>query len=95
MQRKRDLIGRLGEKLDIPREVLPGGFLLSLSGKGELTVCGCADILAYSEQEILLSLGGQSVRVEGCELVCTAFCAQSITVCGKIGRISLEACHAH
>ena len=33
MPKKRDFLARFGERLDIPREALPGGFGLTLSGQ--------------------------------------------------------------
>lgn len=84
MRRKRDLIGALGERLDIPREALPGGFAIALSGDRELTVWGCRHILSYSESEIVLLPGKRVLRVVGKDLLCSAFGAGAVTLTGQI-----------
>ena len=90
MRKRGGMLGKLGEMVDIPPEVLPGGFLLTLSGKGELTLCGCRAILAYSAEEVCLSLGRLCLRVGGDGLLCTAFGAGSVTVAGHIRSLCLE-----
>ena len=95
MTRKRDLVGRIAAGLDIPREVLPGGFGLMLSGERELTVRGCKRILTYGSEEIALALGATSLTVRGHELVCTSFSGGAITVVGEILSLTLgEVSHA-
>lgn len=90
MRRGRDFMDALSEKLDIPREALPHGFALALSGERELTVWGCRHILSYSAEEILLSLGARRLRVSGEGLLCAAFGAGAVTVTGEILTLSLE-----
>ena len=63
MRKKKELLARIGERLDIPREALPGGFGLTLSGQNELTVRGCRRILHYGEDCIRLSLGKTVLRM--------------------------------
>ena len=95
MRGKKDLYSAIGAKLDIPREALPFGFALALSGRRELTVWGCEGILAYSEQEICLLVGGRSLVVLGEALLCTAFSKTALTVTGKIsGLFFKEGCDA-
>ncbi len=90
MRKGRDLIGALGEKLDIPREALPGGFALALSGQSELTVWGCRRILSYSEQEIVLLPGKRRLHIEGDRLLCRAFGEGAVTVTGRIEAMRFE-----
>ena len=90
MRKKQDFFTRFGERLDIPREALPGGFGLTLSGRSELTVRGCKRILEYGSTAILLSLGKDAVRISGEDLFCTVFAAESVTVCGHITSFSFE-----
>ena len=47
MRQKKDFFSRVGERLGLPREGLPGGFSAFLSGAGEVTVRGCRKILRY------------------------------------------------
>ena len=84
MRKKKELLARIGERLDIPREALPGGFGLTLSGQNELTVRGCRRILHYGEDCIRLSLGKTVLSVMGEGLLCTAFGGGTVTVGGHI-----------
>ena len=90
MRRKKGLFARLCERLDIPREALPGGFGLSMSGQNELTVRGCRRILSYGADRISLSLGRVTLLVEGEGLLCTVFEAGSVTVQGHICKVAFE-----
>ncbi|MBE6702948.1 MAG: hypothetical protein E7585_06015 [Ruminococcaceae bacterium] len=90
MRRKKDLLAGVGRYLDIPREALPGGFGLSLSGQNALTVRGCRRILYYGGECIRLSLGRQALAVYGNDLICTVFEAGQATVEGKISTIAFE-----
>jgi sporulation protein YqfC len=90
MQKGKDFFERLGERLDIPREALPGGFGLTLSGGSELVVRGCRRILRYEAEEICLSVGKTALTVRGKGLFCSAFGAGSVTVTGEIAAIYLS-----
>lgn len=90
MRRDKGFLARVGERLDIPAEVLPGGFSLSLSGRRELTVSGCRRILCYGEEEMRLLLGKTVLSVCGHALVCTAFGGGSVTLSGEILSLSFE-----
>ena len=90
MPKKRDFLARFGERLDIPREALPGGFGLTLSGQNELSVRGCRRILEYGSECIRLSLGGTVLSITGEGLLCSFFSAETLTVCGYIRVLALE-----
>lgn len=89
MTGKGDFAARIAARLDIPREMLPGGFGVSLSGDTEATVRGCKRILAYGEKEIVLAVGGTVLTVRGEALYCTAFSAGAVTLTGKITALLL------
>ena len=89
MQKRRDFFDRLGERLDMPREALPGSFGLTLSGGSELVVRGCRRILRYEAEEICLGVGKGALTVRGNRLFCSAFGAGSVTVTGEIAAIYL------
>ena len=90
MRQKKGFFSRFGEKLDIPRELLPGGFLLTLSGQRELTVEGCSGILAYERERISLRVSKTVLHVVGAGLLCVAFGAGSVTVRGEITGVYFE-----
>lgn len=91
MRRKKDLLTGAMRYLDIPREVLPGGFGITLSGQGSLTVRGCRRILQYGATCIRLSIGKKkALSVKGRDLICTVFDGEQATVEGLIESIAFE-----
>lgn len=90
MRKRKDLFARVGERLDIPREALPGGFGLSLSGQNELSVRGCRRILEYGENCIRLLLGKTALTVDGKDLLCTTFAPEILVIRGHIRMLSFE-----
>ena len=90
MRKRKDLFDRFGARLDIPREVLPGGFSLSLSGQRELLVEGCRQILEYGDQKIRLLLKKAVLQIEGERLLCTVFSEEKLVICGVISALSFE-----
>lgn len=88
--RQKDFFSRVGERLGLPREGLPGGFSAFLSGAGEVTVRGCRKILRYEPEIISLSVGKQELSVHGAGLVCTAYSAETVTVTGNIAALTLS-----
>lgn len=90
MRQKKDFFSRVGERLGLPREGLPGGFSAFLSGAGEVTVRGCRKILRYETEIISLSVGKQELSVHGAGLVCTAYSAETVTVTGDIAALTLS-----
>lgn len=90
MRRKQDFFSRIGERLGLPREGLPGGFSAFLSGAGEVTVRGCRRILRYEPEMISLSVGKRELSVHGTGLICTAYSAETVTVTGDIAALTLS-----
>ncbi len=90
MRRKKELLAGLGRYLDLPTEAIPGGFGLSLSGREQLTVRGCREILIYTPAEIRLSLGRVALSVGGEGLLCTVLEAGNVTVEGLVCTLSFE-----
>lgn len=90
MPKKGDLLSRLGARLDIPREALPGSFGMTLSGQNELVVRGCKRILSYGDSCIELAVGDIKLLIGGKELLCSAFGAGSVTVTGRIASLCFE-----
>ena len=89
-EKREEWITRLSRNLDLPCEAMPGGFGLTLSGTGQLTLRGCRRILAYAPECIRLSVGRRAVAVRGERLLCTVFEAGSVTVEGRIDAICFE-----
>lgn len=90
MRERKDFFTRIGEKLDIPREGLPGGFSVFLVGEGEAVVRGCRKILCYEANLISLSVGRKILMIRGSDLFCSTYGEGAVTVVGRIAGISLE-----
>ena len=90
MRKKKPFLERIGEKLDIPQEALPGGFGISLSGRERLRVCGCVRVLSYGEEGICLELGGSVLKIVGERLFFTSFSAGELEIGGMICALSFE-----
>ena len=90
MSEKRDLLTRFGARLDLPREALPGGFSILLSGQGELLVRGRARILSYKENEIKLLLEKRKLRVLGKRLFCASFEKENMRIIGTVTGVIFE-----
>ena len=93
MRKSRELLTKLTRRLDIPREALPLGFGLSLSGREVLNVRGSCRILTCGRERIRLSLGKAILCIAGEELICTAFEEGALTVEGRISALSFEEGH--
>lgn len=90
MRRNQDFFSKIGERLGLPREGLPGGFSAFLSGAGEVTVRGCRKILRYEPEIISLSVGKRELSIHGMRLICTAYSTETVTVTGDIAALTLS-----
>lgn len=69
---------------------LPGrGFYITFE-EGELSVEGCAGVLTYQDEVILLRLGGQNLRILGSGLLLKSYFDGEMQVTGKINALELE-----
>ena len=89
MREKKDIFARISARLDLPREALPGGFSVSLSGR-ELCVQGRAVILGYSEECVELFLGKRRICVRGNGLFCAELTPQRVLIVGDVCGIYLK-----
>ena len=90
MSEKKNLLARFGARLDLPREALPGGFSLLLSGQGEFFARGRVKILSYSENEILLLIEKRKIRVMGRKLFCASFEKENMRIIGTVTGVIFE-----
>lgn len=95
MSGKRDLFSRFGARLDLPREALPGGFSVLLSGQDELFIRGRVRILSYKEDEIVLLVEKRRVRVVGKALFCASFEKENMRIIGTVTGVNFETEGAH
>ena len=90
MSEKKDFLARFGASLDLPRESLPGGFSLVLSGCDELLLRGRVRILSYREEEILLLIEKKRLRITGNKLFFASFEKENMRIIGTVMGLNFE-----
>ncbi len=86
----QSLVEKINKTLDISPEALPGGTLISISGRQSIKVEGRVKILLYSPDKIVLALGKETLTVIGKRLLCSAYHGKDITLEGYIYSVSFE-----
>ena len=87
---KQSFAEKFYKALDIPPDVLPGGFVIELRGREALSLSGSGSILLYTPKEIRLSLRSAILSVKGERLVCSSYSASEVTVTGHVCSITFE-----
>ncbi len=90
MREKKDFLTRISAYLDLPREALPGGFSVLLSGDSALCVQGEVAIRSYTEEQILLCVGKHLLCVEGKGLFCAELAAGKLLINGTVTGLLLK-----
>lgn len=88
--RKKSLLERASEVLDLPTYAIAGLPLLELTGDNALRMENHRGILAYSEEEIHVSGGNIIYKVLGQNLELRTMTALELLITGQIMSISLE-----
>ncbi len=88
-KRKEALLERAALVFDIPGQVV-GLPRVELIGRGELRMENHRGILAYGEEEILVSCGGMVLRVVGSGLELKAMTAGELRITGTISALELR-----
>lgn len=84
---ERPTLGELLSRFaDIPAD-LTGGMTLEMRGRNEMLLCGCREILEYSDIRIRILQGRCSVCILGRRLTMSSFSDGRITVGGEIDAI--------
>ena len=80
----------LSEKLDIPSDISIGAAKLSIYGKNRVLIENHRGILHYSENEIILSAKGMTVRILGDGIAISAMDKKDMLISGKILSVELS-----
>ena len=83
----RSLREKLEQDFDVPSDILCGGSMLEVRGKGNATVIGCRKILEYTPNVISLRMAKNILTITGERLVCLTYYAGQIAVRGEIQKI--------
>ena len=87
-KRGRERLERICRRLDIPCDALPGGSLVTVRGRGQVSVEGSRRILEYTKERIRIGLSSGQVVICGSELECISYGAGRISAEGVIDSVS-------
>ena len=87
--KKEGLLERTAQVFDLPGEVV-GLPRVELVGRGELRMENHRGILAYGEEEIVISGGGLVYRLRGTGLELKAMTAGELRVTGSITALEIQ-----
>ena len=76
------------EKLSIPKDIVAGQAMISLTGNHCVRVCNYRVIEEYSTENIKLSLGKKSLVIVGSNLLIEYFRKDEIKIVGNISNVS-------
>lgn len=69
---------------DMPADLLAGGMTLEMRGRNELLLCGCREIIEYSETSIRILQANCVVCICGRRLAMSSYSDGRITVTGEV-----------
>lgn len=76
------------EKLAIPKDVIAGQAIISMTGNHSVRVSNYRAIEEYSTEEIKLSVGKKSLVINGSHLLIEYFRKEEIKIVGNISNVS-------
>ncbi len=76
------------EHLSIPKDVLAGQAMISMTGNHNLRVANYRAVEEYSTERVKLSLGKKSLVIDGNHLVIEYFRKDEIKIVGNISNVS-------
>ena len=87
---KKEIMLHVAELFDLPGDLAAGLPHMELLGNREFFMERHGGILSYGEDEITLSAGGLTVRVQGQQLRLIAMTEQEIRIGGYIAAVSFS-----
>ena len=89
-KKRKNLLERTARTFDLPGDVVAGLTRLELVGREELYLQNHRGILAYGEEEILISGGRLMIRVRGADLCLRSMPPTDLMISGEIAAVELE-----
>lgn len=81
-------IEHASEQLSIPKDVIAGQAIISMTGNHCVRVCNYRAIEEYSTEKVKLSLGKKSLIIDGGQLLIEYFRKDEIKIVGNISNVS-------
>ena len=88
--KRKNLLEKTAKAFDLPGDVLAGMTCVKLVGREELYLQNHRGILAYGEEEILISGGRLMIRVRGDGLRLRSMTPSDLVITGTISAVELE-----
>lgn len=88
--KRKNLLEKTAKAFDLPGDVLAGMTCVKLVGREELYLQNHRGILAYGEEEILISGGRMMIRVRGDGLRLRSMTPSDLVITGTIAAVELE-----
>lgn len=89
-RKRKGLLEKTALAFDLPGDVLAGLPCVRLVGRDELYLQNHRGILAYGEEEILISGGRLMIRVRGEQLRLRSMTPTDLVITGTIAAVELE-----
>ena len=86
----RRVMERICRRLDIPCDALPGGSLVTVRGRGQISVGGSRKILEYTSERLRIALSFGQVVICGRDLECISYGGGQISAEGVIDTVSFS-----
>ncbi|MDO4990253.1 MAG: YabP/YqfC family sporulation protein [Eubacteriales bacterium] len=84
MNKCRELPAELCDRLELPAEIVPGTGSVTVSGGRRALIEGHRGILAFSEDQVAVSFGRQTLTLSGSGLRLEAMNGAELRVVGRI-----------
>ena len=78
------------ESLSIPKDVIAGQPMISLTGNHSIRICNYRSVAEYTTECIRLSLGKKMMEICGSHLLIESLRKEEIIIVGNISNISFE-----
>ena len=91
--RKKDyekFLEKASESLAIPKDVIAGQPMISLTGNHSIRVCNYRSVAEYTTEFIRLSFGKKNMEILGSHLLIESLRKEEIIIVGNISNISFE-----
>ncbi|MBR1781185.1 MAG: sporulation protein [Oscillospiraceae bacterium] len=89
-RKRKNLLEKTARTFDLPGDVVAGLTRVELVGREELYLQNHRGILAYGEEEILISGGKLMLRVRGRALCLRSMTPTDLMISGQIDAVELE-----
>lgn len=79
---------QMTEKLELPKDVMLGAVLLHLTGQQELDIENFKGLVAFSDQQIIITVKNGRLEIQGERLIMKQYSNDALKITGKILNIN-------